>query len=148
MQLNTMAAVMTFVTKIESDSLSFYHEHAQKFPEIKDVFLLWVKENKRFEKQVKQTYYGVITDTLESNYAFEGLNTDDFVFDATLTESTDLSDVIEKARSVEVAMRHFYEKAAQVSDGLMADIPRLFKKIVKKREERLSTLDSFTSEQG
>ena len=143
MRLNTMAAVMTFVSKIENDSSRFYQDHAEKYPELRDAFLSCVKENKKFEKQVKQTYYGVITDTLESNFAFEGLDTDDYDLRLTLPEHVDSSKVKEKALETEETIKRFYLRAAELSDSLMADIPRLFKKIAKKREERSKTLASL-----
>ena len=143
MRLNTMAAVMTFVSKIENDSSRFYQDHAEKYPELKDSFLSWVRENKKFEKQVKQTYYGVITDTLESNFAFEGLDTDDYDLKVTLQENADSSQAKERALEIEETMKSFYIRAAELSDSLMADIPRLFKKIAKKREERSNALTSL-----
>ena len=143
MKLNTMAAVMSFVSKIEKDSASFYQNCAEDYPELKDTFLSWGKENKKFEKNVKRTYFGVITDTIESNYAFEGLDTDNYRCEITLPENTSLSEAKEKARDIEDTIKSFYLKAAQLSDGLMADIPRLFKKIAKKREERVHLIESL-----
>jgi len=134
MKLNTMAAVMSFVSRIENDSASFYEGCAAKFPELKDTFLSWSKENRKFEKNVKRTYFGVITDTLESNYAFEGLDTDDYGFETDVPETA--SGAVSKSREVENKIKAFYLKAAGLSDGLMADVPRLFKKIAGKREDR------------
>jgi hypothetical protein len=138
MKLNTMAAVMEFVTKLETDTAAFYTENAQKFSDMADLFNTWAKENKRFEKQVKQTYFGVITDTLESNYCFEGLDTDDFGLD--LSAPSDAADAKAKASAVEENIKRFYETAGNCSEGLMADVPRLFKKIAKKRQDRSSKL--------
>ena len=143
MKLNTMAAVMSFVSKIENDSASFYRNYAKNFPELESIFLSWNKENSKFEKNIKRTYFGVITDTLESNYAFQGLDTDDYNFETQLPENVDSSEAGKKAREIEETIKNFYLKAAQLSDGLMADIPRLFRKIAKKREERCSSLESF-----
>ena len=143
MKLNTMAAVMSFVSKIENDSASFYRNCAEKYPELESIFLSWNKENNKFEKNVKRTYFGVITDTLESNYAFQGLDTDDYNFETQLPENVDSSETGKKAREIEETIKNFYLKAAQLSDGLMADIPRLFRKIAKKREERCQTLDTL-----
>ena len=143
MKLNTMAAVMSFVSKIENDSASFYRNYAEKYPELESIFLSWNKENSKFEKNVKRTYYGVITDTLESNYAFQGLDTDDCNFETQLPEDVDSSEAGKKAREIEETIKNFYLKAAQLSDGLMADIPRLFRKIAKKREERCQSLESL-----
>lgn len=141
MKLNTMAAVMSFVSKLENDSSSFYQEWAGKYQELEDVFLAWSKENKRFEKQVKQTYFGVITDAIESTFSFAQLETDDYEIDMTLPEDTGLQNVKKRAREIEETIKDFYAQAARLSEGLMADIPRLFRKIVKEREERLPMLD-------
>jgi hypothetical protein len=134
MKLNTMAAVMSFVSRIENESASFYEGCAAKFPELKDAFLSWSKENRKFEKNVKRTYFGVITDTLESNYAFEGLDTDDYAFETDVPN--DAHKTMKRAHEIEAKIKAFYLKAAELSEGLMADIPRLFKKIAKKREDR------------
>ncbi|RLB14970.1 MAG: hypothetical protein DRG82_12645, partial [Deltaproteobacteria bacterium] len=88
----------------------------------------------KFEKNVKRTYFGVITDTLESNYAFEGLDTDDYAFETDVPG--DISKVAERAHEIEAKIKAFYLRAAELSEGLMADIPRLFKKIAKKKEDR------------
>ena len=143
MKLNTMAAVMSFVSKIESDSASFYEGHAEKYPELKDVFLAWARENRKFEKQVKRTYFGVITDTLESNYCFETLDSEKYEFQTTLADGADRSEAANRARKIEETIKGFYLEAARLSESLMADIPRLFKKIAKKREERSQSLASL-----
>lgn len=143
MRLNTMAAVMSYVSKIENDSSSFYEKHAGNHPELKETFLFWAKENKKFEKNTKRTYFGVITDTLESNFAFEGLDTDDYDFEMTLPDNADPSEAAKKAREIEEIIKKFYLKAAHLSESLMADIPRLFMKIAKKREGRCLSIESF-----
>ncbi len=140
MKLSTMAAVMSFVTKIETQAASFYEAQAARYPELQDTLLKWAKENRKFEKQVKQTYFGVITDTLESNYSFESLDTDNYPMDTDLPEGADATAVKAKVRSLEETIKGFYEEAARLSEGLMADIPRLFKRIAKKREERFGSL--------
>ncbi len=141
MKLNTMAAVMSFVSKLENDSSSFYQDWAGKYQELDDVFLMWSKENKKFEKQVKQTYFGVITDAIESTFSFAQLETDDYEIDMTLPEDTSLQNVKKRAGEIEETIKGFYAQAARLSEGLMADIPRLFRKIAKEREERLPMLD-------
>jgi triphosphoribosyl-dephospho-CoA synthetase len=140
MKLSTMAAVMSFVSKLESESASFYEARADKYPEFKETFRKWVKENKRFEKQVKQTYFGVITDTLESNFSFGDLDTDDYELETSLPDDASETRAREKADTLELTIRNFYLNAARFSEGLMADIPRLFKKIARKRDERRALL--------
>jgi hypothetical protein len=143
MKLNTMAGVMSFVSKIENDSSLFYKTCAEKYPELKNVFLSWNKENHKFEKNIKRTYFGVITDTLESNYAFQGLDTDDYDVDMQLPVDAEAAEAIKKACEIEETLGNFYLKAAQLSEGHLADIPRLFRKIAKKREERCQSLGAL-----
>jgi hypothetical protein len=141
MKLNTMAAVMSFVSKLENDSSSFYQNWAGKYQELEDVLLAWSRENKKFEKQVKQTYFGVITDAIESTFSFAQLETDDYEIDMKLPEDTNLQNVKKKAGEIEETIKNFYAQAARLSECLMADIPRLFRKIAKEREKRLLLLD-------
>jgi len=141
MKLNTMAAVMSFVSKLENDSSSFYQNWAGKYQELEDVLLAWPRENKKFEKQVKQTYFGVITDAIESTFSFAQLETDDYEIDMKLPEDTNLQNVKKKAGEIEETIKNFYAQAARLSECLMADIPRLFRKIAKEREKRLLLLD-------
>lgn len=143
MKLNTMAAVMSFVSKIENDTSSFYQDYADKHHELKEIFLFWANENKKFEKMVKQTYFGVITDAIESNFSFGDLNTDNFKIETILPENANLNAAKKRAQEIEDTIKDFYLKAAQLSEGLMADIPRLFIKIAKKREERSRSIDSL-----
>lgn len=143
MKLNTMAAVMSFISKIENSSSSFYQNYAEEYHELKENFLSWAKENKKFEKMIKQTYFGVITDTLESNFSFGDLDTDDYDLEVTLPEKASLYEAKKRSKEIEDTIKSFYLKAAQLSEGLMADIPRLFKKIAKKREERALSLEAL-----
>ena len=136
MKLNTMAAVMSFVSRMENDSSVFYRRWAEKYPELQDTFLSRAKENEKFEKTVKQTYFGVITDTLEACFSFQGLDTEDYEFQPTLPENASISEVLKTAQEMEDRSRNFYLRTAEVSEGLMADIPRLLRKIAKKKEER------------
>jgi len=142
MKLNTMAAVMSFVSTLENDSASFYEENADKFAELEGLFSAWAKENRNFVKKVKQTYFGVITDAIESTFSFAKLDTSGYACDTTLPEGASLTDVMERARKIETMLSNFYSEAARQSEGLMADLPRLFKKIADKREERLNALAS------
>jgi phage anti-repressor protein len=139
MRLNTMAAVMTQISKLELDSAAYYEDLAAKFPALADLFSKWAKENQRQEKVIKQTYYGVITDTLESNYAFEGLETDDFNFD--LTPAGDEAGARTRAMALEEAIAGFYQKTAKLSQGLMADVPRVLKRVANKRLDRVEDME-------
>jgi len=135
MKLNTMAAVMSFISDLETRTASFYDAAGEKHPGLADTCRARAKENRSFEKQVRQTYYGIITDTLESNYCFEGLDSDDYGLN--LDPPSSVETVEGRFSEVEKTCQAFYVKAAELSDGLMADLPRLFKRIAKKRASRL-----------
>ena len=143
MKLNTMAAVMSFVSRIEGDGIALYEICADRYPEAKETFLKCAKENKKYEKWVKQTYFGVITDTLEACYSFEGLDTDAYEFEPVVPEGAPLAEAIRGILEVEGKTKGFYLAAATVSEKLMADIPRLFKKIAKKRDDRCRALEAL-----
>jgi hypothetical protein len=142
MKLNTMAAVMTFISKLENDSALFYQDWAVKFAEVEDIFSAWAKENMTFEKRVKQTYFGVITDAIESTFSFAKLDASNYEFETALPEDASLQDVKKRAEEIETTLKDFYSEAAHQSEGLMADLPRLFKKIVNKRLARLMAITS------
>jgi uncharacterized protein YpbB len=55
-----------------------------------------------------------------------------------MPEDASLQDVKYRALAIEMTLKDFYSQAAQQSEDLMADLPRLFKKIANKREERLA----------
>jgi len=143
MKLVTMAAVMSFVTKIEGDSEKFYQEVAGKYPETEETFLSFAKQNKRNEKFIKQTYFGVITDTIEACYSFEGLDTDDYEFDADSDLGSTLTDIAKKALEIEDKIQAFYIRAAELSNSMMADVPRVLRKTAQKREDRKLKLKSI-----
>ena len=146
MKLSTMAAVMSFVTKIEGTSAAFYETFGAKIQEGKGgagekaKFSDWAKENRKFEKMVKQTYFGVITDAIESNFSFGDMDTNDYEIETELALDAGFEEVVKMAGEIESRIKDFYLKGAEVSEGLMADISRVFKKLAKKREERLLDL--------
>lgn len=143
MKLITMAAVMNFVSKIENDSAKFYQDYVSRYPETGETFSSFIKENKRNEKGIKQTYFGVITDTIEACYSFKGLDTDDYEFDIDLGLNSTLADALKMALEIEDKIQRFYLKAAELSNSLMADVPRAFKRVAQKREDRKLKLQSL-----
>ncbi|MBN1222412.1 MAG: hypothetical protein JXB23_04145 [Candidatus Aminicenantes bacterium] len=144
MKLNTMAAVMSFIANMEDESSAFYRRWAGTFPELESSFSDWAMENKIFMKRIKRTYFGVITDAIESTFSFSRLETSEFVFDTRLPEGAGLQSVMDKAAEIEEKIRDFYRHASHLSDGLLADIPQLFKRIAQKRDERLQILKKDT----
>jgi len=137
MKLKTMAAVMSFVSKLEGDSAAFYSKWAEKYHDQEEAFTDWAEENKKFAKSVKQTYFGMITDAIESTFSFALLDTSAYEYDTTLPDEASLQEVMEKSREMEERILNFYRDASQQSEGLLVDISRLFKNIAQRRNERL-----------
>jgi len=143
MKLNTMAAVMNFISRIESTSSALYLTCAERYPQLKGKFLSLATENQKFEKMVEQKYFGVITDAIEASFCFELLDTGDYNLEVVLPENATPLEVLRMTLEMEQTIINFYLKAAEVSRGLMADIPRVFRKIAETRRERCLALEAL-----
>jgi predicted GNAT superfamily acetyltransferase len=105
----------------------------------KDLFLAFAKENSKYVKQIERAYYGVITDAIESCFAFD-LNPEDYQLKVTLPKDASYSDALKKALAIEEKILNFYQVATEQSKHLMADVPRSFTLVAKKRSERVPKL--------
>ena len=144
MQLNTASAVITFVTKHEEETIKFYEKLAQKYPEGKEFFLTYSKENQRNKVMVERTYYGVITDMLEACFAFkDGLDPAAYAVKIDLAEGASYSDALKDALEMEKIIQKLYIEAAALSEGLMADVPRAFRIIARKRGDRIAKIKAL-----
>jgi rubrerythrin len=142
MKLQTASSVISFARELEEDSAKFYQELAERYPQSEDTFLAFVKENKKYVVQTERAYYGVISDALEGCFAFD-LDSEKYAMEVGLHESTEQSDAVGEALKVEETIAQFYTDAAEQSESLMADVPRAFKLIAKKRGERAAKLGSL-----
>ena len=84
----------------------------------------------------------MITDALEGCFAFS-LNREDYFLETWLAGDATLAEAIQGAMKIEEKIVEFYNVAAEQSKSLMADIPRAFKLVVKKRSKRQSALKSI-----
>ena len=142
MEINTASATISFAKKLEEDSAKFYEDLSQRYAKDADVLLSFAKENRKNIVQVERAYYGVITDAIEGCFAFK-VNPDEYTLETELTEKTSYSDALEKAVDMEEKIIKFYLDAAEQSKSLMADVPRAFKMVAKKRDNRSSMLKSL-----
>ena len=142
MEINTASAAISFVKKLEEDSAKFYEDLSQKYAKDEEVLLSFAKENKKNIVQVERTYYGVISDALEGCFAFR-INTDDYELKTELAEGASYSDALGKAIEMEEIIIKLYSDAAEQSKSLMADVPRAFMMVVKKRSSRIPKLESL-----
>jgi rubrerythrin len=142
MTINTCSGAMSFAKELENESAKFYEDLAQRFTKEKDLFLSFAKENGEYITQIERAYYGVISDAIEGCFAFN-IDPEKYSIKTELSEQTDLPDVIKRALEIEEKMVHFYSDAAEQSKSLMADVPRAFRMVAKKRNLRKEKLSSL-----
>jgi hypothetical protein len=139
MKLHTASEVISFTRKLESESAKLYRDLSRKYAKTEDVFTSFARENEGNIVQIERAYYGVITDAIEGGFAFD-IESDDFTFEAVLAKDASYSDALDKVSSIEEKIIKFYLDAARQSDALMADIPRAFRLVARKREARRTKL--------
>jgi len=142
MIIHTCSEGITLSKKLETDSAALYEAMAKQFSGDAETFLALAKENKKNIVQVERAYFGVISDAIEGCYAFN-LNTDDFTINTGVKASTARAEALKQAIKVEEKIIQFYTDAAEQSAPLMADVPRTFSIIAKKRNARLTKLNSL-----
>ena len=147
MEINTASAAISFAKKLEEDCAKFYEDLSQRYSKDEDIFLSFVKENRKNVVQIERTYYGVITDAIEGCFAFN-INPDEYTLKTELAEEASYSEALDKAVGIEERMIKFYSDAAEQSRSLMADIPRAFTLIARKREGRESKLRLLLGEES
>jgi len=140
--LHTASEVLTLAKKLENESAKFYEDLSQRYTKDVDVLLSFAKENGKNVVQIERAYYGVITDAIEGCFAFN-INPDDYAFKTELAEGASYSDALDKAIELEEKVGEFYTVAAEQSKSLMADVPRAFEMVAKKRNNRKAKLKSF-----
>ncbi|OGO00261.1 MAG: hypothetical protein A2Y90_02500 [Chloroflexi bacterium RBG_13_52_12] len=139
MRLHTASEVISFCKKLETESAKLYRDMSGKYPANADFFNSMAKENEGFTVQVERAYYSVISDAIEGGFAFD-IESDDYALDTLLSQNSGFPNALGKIISIEETITKFYSDAARQSDSLMADIPRAFKQVVKKREGRLEKI--------
>ena len=147
MKLQTAAEAISFAKQLENESANFYQDLSQKCDQDKDIFLSFAKENGKNITEIERAYYGVITDAIEGCFAFS-VEADDYRLETALADRDSYSIAINKAIEVEEMLVKFYSEAAEQSKGLMADVPRVFRIIAKRRNNRISKLRSLVENRG
>lgn len=142
MKLCTASETLSFIRGQEEKAAEFYQNLAKRYPEQTEAFASYAKDNIKYNTMVQRTYQSVISDALEGCYAFD-LESDEFVFNTDLPEGASLSEAAQKALQIEDIIVALYNKAAEQSMSLLADVPRMFKIVLKKRNDRLEKLKSL-----
>ena len=139
MGINTCSGAISLSRELENESAKFYQELSKRFEKDKDLFLTFAKENSKYVTQIERAYYGVITDAIEGCFAFD-LNPEDYQIKAVPSKDASYTDALKEALAIEEKILKFYGVAAEQSKHLMADIPRNFTLVAKKRNERIPKL--------
>jgi rubrerythrin len=142
MSINTCSGAISLFRDFENEAAQFYRKLAERFDSGKDLFLSFAAENGKFVKQVERAYYGVITDALEGCFAFD-LNPQAFELKTAVSEGATYPEAIRQAIAMEDKMLSFLQVAAEQSKHLMADVPRSFTLVAKKRNERIPKLKAL-----
>ena len=142
MAINTCSGAISLSRELENQAAKFYQEVSQRFEKNKDLFTAFAGENAKFVKQIERAYYGVITDAIEGCFAFN-LNEEEYQIKTALPANMTPSDAIGEAIRIEENLLKFYQTAAEQSKHLMADVPRSFTLVAKKRSERIPKLKAL-----
>lgn len=142
MKLCTASETLSFIRELEEKAAKFYEDLARRFPENGEDFLSFAKENRKYNKQIQMAYQSVITDAIEGCYAFD-LESDSYTFETDLQENAGLADAANKALAIEDKIIGCYNDGAEQTMSLLADVPRNFKIVVRKRSKRLERLKSL-----
>ena len=147
MNLHTASETISFARKLENESAKFYQDLALRYAQDEDVFLSFAEENGKNVVQIERAYYGVITDAIEGCFAFD-IEPDGYTFKTELAENASYSDALDMAIEMEEKIIKFYSDAAEQSKSLMADVPRNFVIVAKKRNNRIPKLRSLVEKRG
>jgi hypothetical protein len=142
MILHTASEGVSFARELETSSAGLYEELARRYAQGAGSFLAFAAENRKNVTQVERAYYGVITDALEGCFAFN-IEADDYALATAVPEGAGYVDALNRAVEMEKKIAAFYTEAAAQSKSLMADVPRAFTLVARKREKRLEQLGSL-----
>jgi len=142
MILHTASEVISLSRQMENDSAAFYEDLARRHAAAAESFLAFAGENRKNVTQVERAYYGVITDALEGCFAFN-MEADRYTLVLEIRGGAGHADVLKQAVAMEKKILAFYTDAASQSKSLMADVPRAFTLIARKREKRLVQLEAL-----
>ena len=145
MTLNTTAEVISLAKSLEEESAAFYRRLAESYVIDSGNFISFADENRKYLTQVERAYYGVISDALEGCFSFN-IDPQKYTLDTGINGDMPYAGALNRAVAMEEKIIGFYVEAARQSESLMADIPRAFKMVARKKGERVARLMALISE--
>jgi hypothetical protein len=140
MELRTASAVIGFAESLETGSAKFYEAAALRFAHLAASFHDFAKENGKNVQAIKRAYYSVISDALETGFSFQDLTTEPYLIETDISQSAGAAEILKIAIANETRIENFYRQAAKCSETLLADLPRVFKRLAGNREKRKTRL--------
>ena len=89
MELSTASAAIRFAKQLEDESRQVYERVAERYPDWEGTLAPFIRDNKRNVGSIDRTYIGVVSDALDTQFAFEGIDTDDYEIVTDLPDSLD-----------------------------------------------------------
>ena len=139
----TASQVIGFASRLEERSSELYLSLANELPDHADVLQSYSNACKKHAKQIERTYRGVISDALETGFAFD-INEDDFPIQESMPNDKGEASTYQQVQDMEEFPMRFNREAARQSEALLADITKLFLLIAERRYNRLSELSGLT----
>ncbi|MGQ9759726.1 MAG: hypothetical protein ACUVQ5_04040 [Candidatus Methanomethylicaceae archaeon] len=139
MELGTFGAVLKFAYELESNSIAFYKELAEKSQgESRTIFSSFADGSKKNQQLLEKTRrMNVVEMILE---AITGLNSD--LYNADLRLNDDFLDCVKKAITLEENATKFYKDASNKL-GFLPNVKSILEKLGKDRESRIAKLRSL-----
>ncbi len=139
MKLHTASEVISFARRLETEATTLY-ERLAHLGDRAETIRGFATENKRNIVQIERAYYGVISDALEGGFAFDVEETE---YSMSVPQEPGLRDGLKAAQEIESKIGNFYVAAAKQSQGLLADVPRVFTSIAEKKRRRVAQLSAM-----
>lgn len=145
MELKTVAGIVRFAAKLESDSAAFYESAAGRWESLADRFVGFAKENTKHTRSVRRIYYSVISDALEACFPVGGLSTESYPVASEPDGKMTLQEALAGAIRQEAAIHEFFDKAGAGVEAHIGDITRVFKRVARAHDNRKSKLEAMHS---
>jgi rubrerythrin len=142
MKLNTASQVISYARQLEEEGAGFYESAAKRYTENSDELLVLARENRKNIIRVERAYYSAITDAIEGCFTFD-IDPDEYAGRASDLQNQTYGDSIKAAIEMEGKTIRFYEKAAEQSKSLLADVPRILTAMATLRNERREKLGAI-----
>ncbi len=139
MKLKTTSEVISLVKNLEELSSKYYQDLIDRYSQEDELFSSFIKENTKNATHIQRTYYSVISDALEGCFAFD-LDASNYDLDLELAQDASYDEALEKALQIEETINKFYDQAEEQSRSVMADVPRAFKMVSKKKNKRIACI--------